>query len=90
MRSLVLAFAALAACSPETGAPEEITNVGEPIEGAPEAEDEAEDVVAACVRRGVAYFREIGSYPTLQSAPNTGRAAEDVAAERCQRTTTAF
>jgi outer membrane biogenesis lipoprotein LolB len=46
--------------------------------------------VNACVERGVAYFKEIGSYPTLSSAPNKGRAAEDVARERCNRTTTAF
>jgi hypothetical protein len=46
--------------------------------------------IDACVRRGVEYFKEIGSYPTLQSSPNTGRAAEDVAIERCNRTTTAF
>ncbi len=46
--------------------------------------------VEACVGRGVAYFKEIGSYPTLLSAPNAGRAAEDVARERCNRTTTAF
>jgi hypothetical protein len=46
--------------------------------------------VDSCVNRGVAYFKEIGSYPTLSSAPNTGRLAEDVARERCNRTTTAF
>lgn len=46
--------------------------------------------VEACVSRGVAYFKEIGSYPTLSSAPNAGRRAEDVARERCNRTTTAF
>lgn len=46
--------------------------------------------VDACVNRGVAYFKEIGSYPTLSSAPTTGRLAEDVARERCNRTTTAF
>lgn len=44
----------------------------------------------ACVERGVAYFAEIGSYPTLNSEPNKGRRAEDVARERCRRTTTAF
>lgn len=48
------------------------------------------DPVTACVERGIAYFKEIGSYPTLRSAPNAGRAAEDVALERCQRTATAF
>ena len=46
--------------------------------------------VEACVKRGVKYFKEIGSYPKLMSAPNKGRKAEDVARERCKRTTTAF
>jgi hypothetical protein len=46
--------------------------------------------VNACVERGVEYFKEIGSYPTLSSDPNKGRKAEDVARERCDRTTTAF
>lgn len=46
--------------------------------------------VEACVIRGVAYFKEIGSYPTLSTAPNAGRSAEDVTRERCNRTTTAF
>ncbi len=46
--------------------------------------------VNACVNRGIAYFKEIGSYPTLGSAPNAGRSAEDVARERCNRTSTAF
>jgi len=44
----------------------------------------------ACVEKGVAYFMEIGAYPTLNSEPNKGRRAEDVARERCRRTTTAF
>lgn len=48
------------------------------------------DPVAECIARGVAYFKEIGSYPTLSSAPNAGRSAEDVAGERCSRTITAF
>lgn len=46
--------------------------------------------VEACVSRGIAYFKEIGSYPTLSSAPNTGRSADEVARERCNRSTTAF
>lgn len=54
------------------------------------ASDGPDDQVAACARRGVAYYKEIGSYPTLSSAPNKGRSAEDVALERCRRTTTAF
>lgn len=43
-----------------------------------------------CVDKGVAYFKEIGSYPTLKSEPNRGRSAEDVANERCANTTHAF
>ena len=46
--------------------------------------------VEECVTRGIAYFREIGSYPTLTSPPNVGRRADEVARERCNRTTTAF
>lgn len=46
--------------------------------------------IASCAKRGVAYFIEIGSYPTLHSDPDAGRTAEDVAVERCTRTTTAF
>lgn len=46
--------------------------------------------VDACVQRGVEYFKEVGSYPVLTADPNKGRKAEDVARERCQRTTTAF
>lgn len=49
-----------------------------------------QEEIDACVRRGVEYFKEIRSYPTLHSSPNTGRSAEDVAIERCNRTTTAF
>ena len=45
--------------------------------------------VDICADRGVAYFKEIGSYPTLSSKPDAGRRAEDVARERCARTTTA-
>lgn len=50
----------------------------------------AQSPVAACIERGVAYFKEIGSYPALKMAPNAGRSAEVVATERCNRTTTAF
>lgn len=46
--------------------------------------------VQACVDRGVSYFKEMGSYPTLSSPPNAGRNAEEVAKERCNRGTTAF
>lgn len=39
-----------------------------------------------CVRRGIAYFKEIGSWPTLSD----GRNAEQVVRERCRRSTQAF
>ena len=44
----------------------------------------------ACINRGIAYFQEIGSYPTLKTPPHEGDLAENVARERCNRTTTAF
>ena len=50
----------------------------------------ADNEVDACVSRGVAYFKEIGSYPTLTSSLYAGRSAEEVARERCNRTTSAF
>ncbi len=36
----------------------------------------------ACGERGVSYFKEMGSYPPLKSAPNARRRAEKVARER--------
>lgn len=66
-------------CSPPTVVFENTTTV-----------PEVDDGVAACVKRGVAYFKEIGLYPTLKSAPNGGKLADDVALKRCVRTTTAF
>lgn len=54
------------------------------------AKVEPKGEVAACVKRGIAYFKEIGSYPTLKAKPNRGRDAEVVALERCRRTTSAF
>jgi len=46
--------------------------------------------IDACVDRGIAYFQEIGSYPTLSAYPNEGRRAEEVARERCRRNNRAF
>jgi hypothetical protein len=46
--------------------------------------------IEACVERGIAYFKEIGSYPTLTSSVYEGRSADEEARERCVRTTTAF
>ncbi|RUO48973.1 hypothetical protein [Pseudidiomarina donghaiensis] len=48
------------------------------------------DKVERCVARGVEYFKEIGSYPTLKSGTNAGRTAESVATERCKKKATAF
>lgn len=45
---------------------------------------------AECVQRGIAYFREIGSWPTLSAPPNRGRSATEVAEERCRRSLAAF
>lgn len=42
--------------------------------------------VAACINRGIIYFKEIDAWPKLSD----GRDAESVASERCNRTTTAF
>lgn len=42
--------------------------------------------VEQCINRGIAYFKEIEAYPKL----STGRLADEVARERCNRTTTAF
>ena len=56
----------------------------------PAANPRSANPVAKCVERGIAYYKTIGSYPTLSTAPNAGRKAEDVVAERCGRTTTAF
>jgi hypothetical protein len=44
----------------------------------------------ACHSKGLDYFMDTGSYPTLKSAPNTGRLATDVIKERCSRTPDAF
>lgn len=52
--------------------------------------ERVDSAVESCISRGVLYFKEIGSYPTLTSAPSTGRRAESVAKERCERTVTAF
>ena len=46
--------------------------------------------IDACVQNGIAYYKEIGSYPTLTSAGMAGRRADDVAAEMCSRSTQAF
>lgn len=51
---------------------------------------EKRHATAACAARGVAHFKNSGSYPTLADTADRGRASEDVAREQCERTTTAF
>ena len=50
-----------------------------------EREKKEKDEYNLCVSRGVQYFKDIGSYPTLKSAPNEGKNAISVARERCER-----
>lgn len=87
MKRTLLATLLLTACqqAPSTNADAVNATTSATSEQTAEA-----DGVAACTERGVAYFKEIGSYPTLSSAPNRGRSAREVAAERCGRTLTAF
>lgn len=54
------------------------------------AREASDSPVKQCVDRGIQYFKDIGSYPFLHSEPSKGRDAEEVARERCERTTTAF
>lgn len=88
-KAFVLAAVFLAGCDGGTAESADNSSDG-PVSIDSTSKTTAENAVAACVERAVLYFKEIGSYPTLQSEPNTGRAAEEVAQERCQRTTTAF
>lgn len=54
------------------------------------AHSEREDQVGECVRKGVEWYRDTGSYPYFKTYPNAGRRTEDVVEERCRRSTTAF
>jgi hypothetical protein len=42
--------------------------------------------VDACIQRGIQYYKDIGSYPTLSNGEN----ADKKVSERCNRTATAF
>lgn len=76
MKRLVIILAlVLAACSRPESPP-----------GTSEATASGEDPIRSCVEKGVAYFKEIESFPTLSD----GRDAAEVALERCSRTTGAF
>lgn len=46
----------------------------------------ATDPIRDCYKKGVAYYKEIGSYPFLSD----GREAEEVAVEKCGRSPVAF
>ena len=93
---LLLAIIATSACEPAPESPNDAEssvsrpNSSEPSLSSSDERTGSSDPVTACVERGINYFKEIGSYPTLSSPPNSGRPAEEVALERCQRTTTAF
>lgn len=39
-----------------------------------------------CIEKGIRYYQDIGSYPTLSN----GQKAEEAAREKCSRTTGAF
>jgi len=80
--AMLVAVVALAGCQQSTEEVADETNATLAVSGT--------DEVAACITRGVAYFKEIGSYPTLKSAPNKGRSADEVATERCNRSSMAF
>jgi len=62
-----------------------ISSCSENSEKRIERETQKKDTYNRCVSLGVQYFKEIGSYPTLESAPNAGRHAIEVARERCER-----
>jgi hypothetical protein len=47
---------------------------------------DGDDALQTCIKRGIAYYNEIGSYRTLSS----GEDAEKKVTERCQRSTQAF
>ncbi|WP_164155282.1 hypothetical protein [Sandarakinorhabdus rubra] len=61
-----------------------------PARSAGSSYDSSPSELGICVQRGVEYFKEIGSYPTLRAPPEAGRAAETVAEERCKRSLSAF
>lgn len=52
--------------------------------------DDHQAEIDACTERGIAYFKEIGSYPTLAAEMYKGMSADSVARARCERTITAF
>lgn len=62
-----------------------ISSCSESSEETIEREIREKDTYNRCVSLGVQYFKEIGSYPTLKSAPNAGRHAIEVARERCEK-----
>jgi hypothetical protein len=54
----------------------------------PDTQGSKAQEIEACTNRGIAYFKAIGSYPQLKTAPS--RSADEEARERCTRTTGAF
>ena len=84
--ALVLAIIEFAGCANDKSA--SMTNVDRTAAAVDSSG--AASALRTCTQKGIAYFKEIGSYPTLSASPNRGKLAEDVALERCQRTTGAF
>lgn len=88
----------LSAAVPSDGIRPQPTNVGPSADSTADLEQVARQEIeqigevtsATCVRLGIAWFKEIGSYPTLRAAPEAGRQADVVAEERCARTRRAF
>jgi hypothetical protein len=62
-----------------------ISSCGQSKEEILQSEKQNKKIYNLCVSNGVKYFKEIGSYPSLKSAPNKGRSAIAVARERCKR-----
>ena len=62
-----------------------ISSCGQSKEESLQSEKQNKEIYNRCVSNGVKYFKEIGSYPSLKSAPNKGKNAITVARERCKR-----
>lgn len=62
-----------------------LSSCGQSPEEKHENEKKDKELYNRCVSNGVKYFKEIGSYPTLKSAPDKGKHAITVARERCKK-----
>lgn len=55
--------------------------------GEPKNSTGSSDNIRECVQKGVAYYKEIGSYPMLKSE---NISAEDKALQKCENSSVAF